>query len=213
MLWFYVGLRIFANPFANVFQKVLTQRRTPAIFIVFATHAILSLVCVPILFIEPLPTHIEFWLDITASAMLAVAGNGFLIQAVKLSDLSVLGPVNSYKAVVSILPGILLLHELPTLPALAGVLLIVAGSYFVVDPRRETPLLDSFASAACSFDCWHSFWPRRKRSSSNVPSWRRVRQRRSLCGACWERSSRCRSSCYLANRRCSNIADSYGRIT
>ncbi|MBA4019089.1 MAG: hypothetical protein C0483_18125 [Pirellula sp.] len=70
-------------------------------------------------------------------AVLAAASNALLVQAMQLADLSVLGPINAYKAVVSLLPGIVLLGEVPTAAALAGIALIVAGSYCLSDPRAE----------------------------------------------------------------------------
>src|SRR5205823_1778944 len=66
-------------------------------------------------------------------AALAVAGNTLLVQALRLSDLSVLGPVNAWKAVVSLVPGAVLLREVPGPAGLAGIGLIVAGSYALVD--------------------------------------------------------------------------------
>jgi drug/metabolite transporter (DMT)-like permease len=62
-----------------------------------------------------------------------------IVHALTISDLSFLGAVNAYKSVVSILPGLVLLHELPTTEALAGIALIVGGSYFIVDTESGTP--------------------------------------------------------------------------
>jgi len=69
-----------------------------------------------------------------ACACLAIAGNTLIVAALKTADLSVLGPINSYKAIVSLLPGALLLGEFPTLPGGIGILLILLGSYFIADP-------------------------------------------------------------------------------
>jgi drug/metabolite transporter (DMT)-like permease len=65
-------------------------------------------------------------------ALLAVAGNTTLVAALQRSDLSVLGPINAYKPVVSLLPGVVLLHEIPTLWQLSGIGLIIFGSIIVV---------------------------------------------------------------------------------
>jgi uncharacterized membrane protein len=48
-------------------------------------------------------------------------------------DLSVLGPINAYKALVSLVLGILLIGEIPTAMGVAGMLLIIAGSYVVLE--------------------------------------------------------------------------------
>jgi len=74
-----------------------------------------------------------FWTNIVIAAALAVAGNVLLVHALEAGDLSVLGPINAYKALLSVVLGIVLLGEVPTLMGVAGMLLILAGSYFVVD--------------------------------------------------------------------------------
>jgi drug/metabolite transporter (DMT)-like permease len=68
-----------------------------------------------------------------------------LVYALKSSDLSVLGPINAYKSVVSLVLGVFLLGEIPAPMGLAGVLLIVAGSYFVVDRDSKRPRSNAFA--------------------------------------------------------------------
>lgn len=131
--------RIVANPLSNVFQKVLTRRSANPLFVILVTHTLLTFVCLPIAFL--LSPHLSqaFWLNMLAVAILTVAGNALLVQAVKLTDLSVLGPINAYKSIVSLLPGMLLLHEYPGPLGLAGMGLIVAGTYFIVDKFPTDP--------------------------------------------------------------------------
>ena len=75
----------------------------------------------------------DFWANILAAVVLAVAGYVFLWYALRSTDLSVLGPINAYKAVLGLLLAVVLIGEVPTLSGLIGVVLIVAGSYFVID--------------------------------------------------------------------------------
>jgi drug/metabolite transporter (DMT)-like permease len=128
-----VLVRVVANPCSNVFQKVLTGKAAGPLFIICVTHGLLSLACVPLLFLFPPPASTDFWLNVSACAALAVAGNVFLVCAVQRSDLSVLGPINAYKPVVSLVPGLVLLGEVPGLTGLSGIALVVAGSYGLVD--------------------------------------------------------------------------------
>jgi len=79
------------------------------------------------------------------AASLAVAGNVLLVQALQSAGLSVLGPVNAYKAVVSLVLAMFLIGEVPTTTGLLGVLLILAGSYFVVDRDPNQPRANAFA--------------------------------------------------------------------
>jgi drug/metabolite transporter (DMT)-like permease len=57
-----------------------------------------------------------------------------------LSDLSILGPINAWKPVVSLVPGMLLLHEFPGWLGVTGIVLIVAGSYWIVDDAPAKPV-------------------------------------------------------------------------
>jgi drug/metabolite transporter (DMT)-like permease len=78
-------------------------------------------------------------------AALAVAGNVLLVAALRSMDLSVLGPINAYKAVISLALGMVLLREVPTAAGAIGVLFTVAGSVLVVDRAPGQPRGGAFA--------------------------------------------------------------------
>ncbi|WP_128545517.1 DMT family transporter [Larkinella soli] len=132
-----VIIRIVANPLSNVFQKQLTQRSAEPLFVTSATYGFLSLLSlffwkdISLTALSP-----AFWYNALIVSILAVLGNVFLVRALRTGDLSVLGPVNAYKSVVSIVFGIVLLNEVPSWLGLLGVALIVAGSYFVLGSGR-----------------------------------------------------------------------------
>jgi drug/metabolite transporter (DMT)-like permease len=140
MIWLSVAVRIIANPFSNVFQKLLTRQSASALMIIGVTHILLSLACMPVLLFVPVPAAARFWTSISTCALLAVAANVLIVQALSLSDLSILGPINAWKPVVSLLPGMLLLHEFPGWSAMCGIALIVVGSYLIVDGGPHEPL-------------------------------------------------------------------------
>ena len=132
----FVAARIVANPLSNVFQKQLTQRSANPVFIIAVVHALLTVMCLPLLIIPgalEMPLGPGVWVNMIVCALLAVSGNVLLVHAVKAVDLSVLGPINAYKSVIGLVLGIFLIGERPTWLGLVGTLLIVAGSYFVVD--------------------------------------------------------------------------------
>ena len=139
MIWLSVAVRIVANPFSNVFQKLLTQRSANPLVIIGITHALLSVACVPALFRIPVPEAASFWTNISICALLAVTANVLIVEALRLSDLSILGPINAWKPVVSLVPGMLLLHEFPGWMGVCGIALIVAGSYLIVDGTPREP--------------------------------------------------------------------------
>jgi drug/metabolite transporter (DMT)-like permease len=79
----------------------------------------------------------QFWTWAVLSGIAGAVGNGFLVKALQQGDLSVLGPINAYKAVVGIIVGIFLLGEWPNVWGAAGTALIIWGSYFVLDTTEE----------------------------------------------------------------------------
>lgn len=130
--------RIIANPLANVLQKQLTQREANPLFVISATYGLLMLACLavwPQLRFTGLPAG--FWQSILLTSLFAMVGNVFLVRAMYIGDLSVLGPINAYKSVVGLLFGIILLGEVPGWWGLTGVLLIIAGSYVVLIDKRQ----------------------------------------------------------------------------
>lgn len=133
-----VLLRIISNPLGNVFQKQLTANGIHPLLVNFLTYFSLSVICLIIAAFIDLPTlPRDFWVYAVLGGMAGALGNGFLIKALQYGELSVLGPVNSYKSVVGIIGGIILLGEFPNLWGLAGIALIIWGSYFVLDTTKE----------------------------------------------------------------------------
>lgn len=131
-------LRILSNPIGNVFQKKLTNQGNNPLLVNFLTFFILSIVCiVPALSTDWHAVSAEAWMYGAIAGIFGATGNGFLVKALQGGDLSVLAPINSYKSVVGILVGIVLLGELPNLWGVLGVVLIIYGSYFVLDTTDE----------------------------------------------------------------------------
>ncbi len=131
-------LRIFVNPLANVFQKKMTDGGFDPLILSFSTYLFLSLAGIPYaLFVDWTRLTPSFWCYAAIVGLLGALGNGFLVLAMKYGELSVLGPINAYKSVVGILVGAMLLAEIPNLAACLGVMLIIGGSYYVLDGTGE----------------------------------------------------------------------------
>ena len=139
-----VLVRIVANPISNVFQKRLAERAASPPFIIGSVHACLALVCAPALLAWKPVIGADVWINMITAAILAVAGNTLIVYALRSSDLSMLGPVNAYKSVVGLLLAVFLIGEYPSAVGIAGVLLIVAGSYVVVDRQVDQPGHNAF---------------------------------------------------------------------
>jgi drug/metabolite transporter (DMT)-like permease len=133
-----VLLRILSNPIANVFQKSLTVKGHHPLVVNFFTYLGLSIVCIYFVFWvnwSQLPA--QFWIYAVLGAVAGSLGNGFLVMALQKGDLSVLGPINAYKSVVGIIVGIFLLGEIPNWWGVLGTILIIGGSYLVLDTTEE----------------------------------------------------------------------------
>jgi len=138
-----VILRIFSNPLGNVFQKQFTTEGIHPLFVNFLTYFLLSIGCLLIAsFIHWPVLSRQFWIYSILGGIAGAFGNGFLVKALQYGELSVLGPVNSYKSVVGIIGGIILLGEVPNLWGLLGILIIIYVSYFVLDTTKERFSLD-----------------------------------------------------------------------
>jgi drug/metabolite transporter (DMT)-like permease len=133
-----VVLRIVSNPLGNVFQKDLTAKGNHPLLINFLTYFGLSIFCVVLAFnVAWAQLPFPFWLYSVLGGIAGAMGNGLLVKALEKGELSVLGPVNSYKSVVGIIFGVFLLQELPNIWGIAGMALIIYGSYFVLDTTEE----------------------------------------------------------------------------
>jgi drug/metabolite transporter (DMT)-like permease len=133
-----VLLRILSNATGNVFQKQLTVSGNHPLLVNFLTYLLLSIVCFPVAISinwRALPD--SFWYYSVLGGLIGALGNGFLVKALQKGDLSVLAPINSYKSVVSIIIGVFLLGEIPNGWGVLGIVLIIYGSYFVLDTTEE----------------------------------------------------------------------------
>ena len=126
--WLVIALRVIANPCSNALQKALASHGWPAPVLLAFTHGVLGPVAMVILLRAGDSLGWDFWSWSLLSAALAVSANWLIIEAVRRSDLSLLGPINAYKPWVSLLPGWLLLGEQPVGWQWAGMALVLAGS-------------------------------------------------------------------------------------
>ncbi|MBR1942867.1 EamA family transporter [bacterium] len=130
-------LRVISNPLANVYQKKICAESS-SLQCNFYTYFILGILCIP--FATKINWTVlpkEFWIFAFTAGFLCSVGNACLVKALQIGELSVLGPINSYKCIVGMIVAIFVIHEIPTLLGLFGVVLIVWGSWFVFDTQKE----------------------------------------------------------------------------
>jgi len=150
-----VSLRIFSNPLGNVFQKQLTSKGIHPLFVNFLTYFLLSLVCLLIASFIHFPVlPKQFWIYSILGGIAGSLGNGFLIKALQYGELSILGPINSYKSVIGIIGGIILLGEIPNFWGILGISLIIFGSYFVLNTTEEKFSLALLKKSEIKYRIW-----------------------------------------------------------
>ena len=135
-------LRVMSNSLSNVFQKKLAGKNENPINVNFINYLILSIISIPLLFlIDYSKINKEFWIFAIAGGITGAVCNCFMVLALEKGELSVLGPINSYKAIVGLISGTIILHEYPNFYGLTGIALIIAGSYFIFDTANPKVFL------------------------------------------------------------------------
>lgn len=145
--------RVLFSAFSNVFQKKLTHHGFHPFFIVFVSYLVLTGISLPLLRLVPVSVQAtEFWINIFLAALLDMAATLFLVMSLSKTDLSVFGPLNAYKVVISMLLAMLFLGETPSIQGFAGVAVIVTGSYFLFPARaNKGRMLALFAEKGVQF--------------------------------------------------------------
>ncbi len=126
-----VIIRIFSNSYLNVFQKVLTSKGEKSSVVNFYTY--LGLSVIGVFFINKISFNPNIAFNVLVMGLLGALGNYFIIKALSIGELSTLAPINSYKPIIALIIGIFYLKEIPSLAALIGIIMIIAGTGFVLD--------------------------------------------------------------------------------
>ena len=140
MIWIILALlaRISTSCSSSVLQKMLVQRRWSSPMILAVSLSVVAISVVAWFAASSqftnFPTR-QFWLWIAIASILDVAGNLLLVRAIGHGDMSVIGPLNSYKPLVGAALGIFVLREFPTSWGYAGIIIIVMGSWILLQRR------------------------------------------------------------------------------
>ena len=137
-------LRVIASPLANVFQKRLTNREISPELIVMSSYLFFAILAIPVLFFyQPFYFSTDFWVYILLLGLFDVIGNMYLVKSLRSIDLSLFGPLNSFKPVFALVIGGILLSEIPSVFGILGVVVIIAGTYVInYDPNRKVSDFD-----------------------------------------------------------------------
>lgn len=134
MILTFLGIltRILSNSYLNVFQKILTNKGQNSSAINLFTYLGLCLTCVWFLSVFSL----SILPLVLLMGCLGALGNYFIIKALSIGELSTLAPINSYKPIVALIFGIFYLKEIPSFSSLVAILLIILGTYFILDIKQ-----------------------------------------------------------------------------
>ena len=130
-----LAARILSNPAANMLQKKLSETNS-AILINLYSYLFLSLFCIYPALNNNWYYGSDYWCYAALAGILCTLGSVCLIKALQCGEMSLLGPINSYKAIIGLIFGMIILHEFPNIFGLIGIALIIFGSYFILETPR-----------------------------------------------------------------------------
>lgn len=134
--------RVAVTCVANVLQKQLFRQNVCALTLMLVIWAWMT-ICMSPWWLGSLaggwlwrpnwPERAGDWGWMLAACALEMPGNWLLLRSLQRTDLSVYGPLNSFKPVVSILLAMLVLAEYPSLGGLIGIAIVLAGTCLLAD--------------------------------------------------------------------------------
>lgn len=169
---FYITLgiiaRIFSNTYLNVFQKFLTNQGECPSVINFFTY--LGLSVIGILLCPNVIYSNEILLNIIIMGVLGALGNYFIIKALSCGELSSVAPINSYKPVVALILGVILLGEIPNLQAIIGIGLIIFGTFVLTTAKFLYSKAFTYRALALVFSASEAIFIKKIIILSNIQS-------------------------------------------
>lgn len=136
--------RLLFSTVSNVYQKKLSQQGLHPLYIVATTYLVLFALALPFLWAPHGDYSQTFWINVILAALLDAGGWIFLVLSLSRTDLSIFGPLNAYKVVISTLFAAVFLGEIPSLQGAAGILIILLGSFLLL-PAKTSGLKGGFS--------------------------------------------------------------------
>ena len=104
-----------------------------------------SLFLLPVAAVRGIPAiGPDFLVAVAATCIINVVGTTLVFRALKTTDLSLAVPMLCFTPLFLILTAGLMLGEIPSLPGIMGILVIVSGSYILNTAAEHERLLDPF---------------------------------------------------------------------
>lgn len=129
--------RILSNPIANFFQKKLTVMES-SLTVNFWSYFFMAALCLPFIKNNQITGYGgDFYLYVILAGLLCFLGTICLIKALSIGELSVLGPINSYKSIIGLIVAFFILGEIPNIKSFIGFFLIIGASFLFVDEKGK----------------------------------------------------------------------------
>jgi len=90
----------------------------------------------------------DFFYAVGATCAINVLGTTLAFRALKATDISLAVPMLSFTPLFLVLTAFVMLDEIPSLAGMAGIVIIVAGSYILNTAAEHSSLLDPFRAMA-----------------------------------------------------------------
>ena len=90
----------------------------------------------------------DFLYAVGATCAINVLGTTLAFRALKSTDISLAVPMLSFTPLFLVVTAFVMLNEIPSLAGMAGIVIIVAGSYILNTAAEHTSLLDPFRAMA-----------------------------------------------------------------
>lgn len=132
-----VATRIAATSWANVVQKRMLNANAYSPLALFVIEwGWMTLLTVP-WWLSTLSLGAMFWFWMLLTCLLEVPGNVMLLKSLRSTELSIFGPLASFKPAISLLLSFILFAEVPTAWGLVGVMVVLFGSAILTSEPRN----------------------------------------------------------------------------
>jgi drug/metabolite transporter (DMT)-like permease len=139
-----VAIRIAATNWANVVQKrLLAPGSASPLQLVAGVWGWMTLLTLP-WWIGAWNAGSPFWFWMLTTCVLEVPGNVLLLRSLQQTELSVFGPLSSFKPVISLALAMLLFGETPSISGAVGVAIVVLGTIWLTsEPSSRAEAVDA----------------------------------------------------------------------
>lgn len=132
-----VATRIAATSWANVVQKRMLNANAYSPLALFVIEwGWMTLLTVP-WWLSTLSLGAMFWFWMLLTCLLEVPGNVMLLKSLRSTELSIFGPLASFKPAIGLLLSFILFAEVPTAWGIVGVLVVLLGSAILTSEPRN----------------------------------------------------------------------------